>query len=145
MDTAIAHILDIEAIKSLKARYFRGMDTKDWDLLASCFTEDLEADFRAGPGMLAKGRDNYMSQLREVLADATTIHHGHMPEITLKDATTAEGVWAMEDIVMLPGLALQGWGHYHEQYRKGATGEWKIARVRLSRLRLVQNGEEVSL
>ena len=35
---------DIEAIKQLKARYFRMMDTKDWDGLAAVFTGDVEID-----------------------------------------------------------------------------------------------------
>jgi ketosteroid isomerase-like protein len=35
---------DIEAIHQLKARYFRTMDTKDWDGLAAVFTEDVVID-----------------------------------------------------------------------------------------------------
>ena len=137
-------LLDIEAIHQLKARYFRAMDTKDWAMLADCFTEDLVADFREGPGMLAEGRDNYMAQLTDILADAVTVHHGHMPEIEILDPANATGIWAMEDLVFLPGISIQGWGHYHERYRKeGDT--WRIAEVRLTRLRLLQNGEEVDL
>jgi uncharacterized protein (TIGR02246 family) len=140
MDNATQQLLDIEAIKRLKARYFRAMDTKEWSELADCFTEDLIADFRQAPGMLAEGRDNYMSQLTEVLQDASTVHHGHMPEVHIVEEGTATGIWAMEDIVEMPGLLLQGWGHYHERYRKEA-GEWKISHIRLTRLRLLQNGE----
>ena len=137
-------LLDIEAIRNLKARYFRAMDTKDWDTLADCFTEDLLADFREGPGMLAQGRDNYMGQISEILADAVTVHHGHMPEIEIIDAENATGIWAMEDLVFLPGLSIQGWSHYHERYRKeGDT--WRIAEIKLTRLRLLQNGVEVDL
>ena len=144
MPDPVEKLLALEAIKALKGRYFRAMDTKDWPLLASCFTEDLHADFRAGPGMLVEGRDVYMAQISEILKDATTVHHGHMPEIEIVDDDNAAGVWAMEDLVQLPGIALQGWGHYHERYRREA-GSWKIASIRLSRLRLVQNGEEVAL
>jgi hypothetical protein len=137
-------LFDVEAIRQLKARYFRSMDMKDWDGLAACFTEDLEADFREGPGMLAYGRDNYIEQISVILADATTIHHGHMPEIIILDEKSARGIWAMDDIVILPGLQLQGWGHYHELYRK-ENNAWRIAKIRLTRLRLLQNGEAQSL
>ena len=140
LDNVDNRILDIEAIKMLKARYFRAMDTKDWPALSDCFTEDLVADFRQAPGMLAEGRDNYMHQLVDILADAPTVHHGHMPEITLVDATHASGVWAMDDIVQLPDMFLQGWGHYHETYRK-EQASWKIATIKLTRLRLLVNGE----
>ena len=42
LEQQVQRLLDIEAIKSLKARYFRCMDCKDWDGLEQCFTEDLE-------------------------------------------------------------------------------------------------------
>ena len=35
---------DIEAIKRLKARYFRLMDTKQWDDFATVFAEDAVMD-----------------------------------------------------------------------------------------------------
>ena len=134
-------LADIEAIKALKARYFRTMDTKDWNGLKDCFTEDLHADFRDAPGMLSEGRETYMEALITALAEARTMHHGHMPEITLVDAHNATGIWAMDDLVDLPGIALQGWGHYHERYRK-EDGAWRICAIRLTRLRLIMNGEE---
>jgi hypothetical protein len=31
---------------------------------------------------------------------------------------------------------MQGFGHYHEQYRKGDDGQWRIAELRLTRLRV---------
>jgi uncharacterized protein (TIGR02246 family) len=144
MSNQLQLLVDIEAIKSLKARYFRAMDCKDWDELSNCFTEDLVADFREAPGMLAQGRENYMSQLTEILKEASTIHHGHMPEIEVIDKNNATGIWAMEDIVKMPGLSMQGWGHYHETYRR-ELGVWKIARIKLTRLRLLQNGEEQTI
>ena len=134
-------LLAIEDIKKLKARYFRTMDTKDWQGLRDCFTEDLVADFRDAPGMYSEGSEEYMQQLTDILQAASTVHHGHCPEIELVDDNNATGIWAMDDIVKLPDISLQGWGHYHETYRK-EQGEWKIATIRLSRLRLLMNGEE---
>jgi hypothetical protein len=134
-------LLALEAIRNLKARYFRTMDGKDWSGLASCFTEDLFADFRDAPGMLAKGRDNYMRSLQEALGDSPTVHHGHTPEIEIIDEENARGVWAMDDLIELPGLSLRGWGHYHEEYRC-EDGEWKISRTKLTRLKLLINGEK---
>lgn len=140
MAISLQALADIEAIKALKARYFRSMDTRDWDALAACFTNDLHADFRDAPGMLTEGREAYMSALTEALADASTVHHGHMPEIELLDDSNATGIWAMDDTVDMPGISLRGWGHYHEQYRK-EDGTWRICRIRLTRLRLEINGE----
>jgi hypothetical protein len=42
---AAAHpVDDVEAIKQLKARYFRTMDTKDWAAMRGVFTDDVVMD-----------------------------------------------------------------------------------------------------
>ena len=126
----------MEAIKQLKARYFRYMDTKQWDKLKTVFTADLVADFREGPGDLCYGRDVYLDMLIGAIGEATTVHHGHTPEITLLSDGTAAGIWAMYDIVDHPQFLLEGWGHYHEKYQTDSDGNWRIAELRLTRLKL---------
>ena len=50
-------------------------------------------------------------------------------------ATSARGIWALEDVVRLaPGVNLRGYGHYHETYEK-IDGQWRIASSKLTRLR----------
>ena len=125
---------DIEAIKSLKARYFRCLDTKDWAGLRAVFTDDLVADSTEAGGRVIDGADAFIVFLQEVLAGATTVHQGHMPEIELTSPTTATGIWALHDIVIWPtGLRLDGHGHYHETYAKTDAG-WRISTSRLTRL-----------
>ena len=46
MDAA-AQLLAMEEIKQLKARYFRFVDTKDWEALSTIFCEDAVFDARA--------------------------------------------------------------------------------------------------
>ncbi|HEY0937594.1 MAG TPA: nuclear transport factor 2 family protein [Trebonia sp.] len=80
----------------------------------------------------------YLELVPRQLADAFTTHHGHMPEITLLGPTEATGVWAMFDYVLYPGrpTGIKGYGHYHETYRKGDDGKWRISSKRNQRLRL---------
>lgn len=125
---------DIEAIKQLKARYFRTLDTKDWEAYRQVFTDDVVVDTTGSGGDTVEGADAFVAFVREVLTDAVTVHQGHMPEIELTSGTTAVGVWALHDIVIWPdGTRLDGYGHYHETYEKGADG-WRIARSTLTRL-----------
>ena len=125
---------DIEAIRQLKARYFRTLDTKDWEAFRRVFTEDVVVDTTASGGSATTGVDEFLAYLRDALAGTTTVHHGHMPEITLTSDTTATGVWALHDIVIWPnGMRLDGYGHYHEAYVKGEDG-WRIAASTLTRL-----------
>lgn len=136
---------DIEQIKQLKARYFRLMDTKQWDIWADCFTEDLVSivelevpqDGKPVPTHpMGDGRDAFVASASTFPGPYTTVHHGHMPEITLTGPDTAKGIWAMEDVVNMPdGQVLYGYGHYHEDYRKEG-GTWRIAKLHLTRLRL---------
>ena len=127
---------DIEAIKELKARYFRTMDTKDWDGMRQVFSDDVVMDTTGSGGSVVTGGDAFMEFLRGTLAEVVTVHHGHMPEIELTSPTTATGIWSMEDVLRWPdGRGLHGYGHYHETYEKNADG-WRIKSSKLTRLRM---------
>jgi SnoaL-like domain len=134
MDTS--RLADIEAIKRVKAEYFYFLDTKQWDRLRTVFTDDAEFD-PAGEGAYTfDGLDGFMKGSSRSLANAISVHHGHMPIIDLLSATEATGIWAMTDYVDVTGKAkFVGYGHYHERYRKvGDT--WKISSWKLTRLRV---------
>jgi hypothetical protein len=84
------------------------------------------------------GGDRFVEYVSDLLTTAVTVHQGHMPDITFTGDTSATGVWAMFDWVDDPekGFAMQGYGHYHERYLKGDDGRWRIAELRLTRLRV---------
>ena len=133
---------DIEAIKQLKARYFRTMDTKRWEQMRDVFTDDVTVDTTASGGGAITGADEFLSFLRDTLADVTTVHHGHMPEIELTGPTTATGIWALQDILVWPnGMRLDGYGHYHETYEK-IDGRWRISSSTLTRLHMDMTAPE---
>lgn len=134
----------IEQIKKLKARYFRCMDTKDWDGWREVFTEDASLEFDLAVSTLGRpgqpapklvGRDAILAYVSKAFATNQTVHHGHMPELELLSETRARGVWAMEDIVDDGDRVVHGYGHYHETYRKVGDA-WRIASVHLTRIRL---------
>jgi uncharacterized protein (TIGR02246 family) len=127
---------EFEAIRQLKARYFRTMDTKDWEGMRRVFTDDVIVDTSAAGGGVTSGADEFIAFLRETLSDTVTVHQGHMPEIDITSATTATGIWALNDVVIWPnGMRLNGYGHYHETYEKD-RGEWRIKSSTLTRLHM---------
>jgi uncharacterized protein (TIGR02246 family) len=136
---------DIEAIKQLKARYFRTMDTKDWEGMRQVFTDDVAVDASASGGGVVSGAAEFLAFLEPVLREAITVHHGHMPEIEITSPTTAVGIWALQDIIVWPeGTRVEGYGHYHETYQL-VGGEWKIKSSTLTRLHMdVTNSGQVS-
>lgn len=138
----IEQLFDLFAIHQLKSRYFRYMDTKAWDSWRLLFTEDVDIYFDnsvlpKNTGPVQSGRDNFVVFVSQMLQTAVTVHHGHMPDIEFTDKHHATGVWAMYDWVddAEKGYAFQGWGHYHESYRKEADGLWRISAMRLTRIR----------
>jgi ketosteroid isomerase-like protein len=60
MDKAISEMLDRQGIRDLMARYYRGIDRKDAELIGDCFTEDAYARYGT---FEAIGRD----RIKEVL------------------------------------------------------------------------------
>lgn len=127
---------DIEAITALKARYFRTMDTKDWAAMRRVFTDDVVIDTTESGGGVVAGADEFMVFLQAALDGSITVHQGHMPEVELTSATAATGIWALNDIIFFPdGSRLDGYGHYHETYRKVAD-DWLIASSKLTRLHM---------
>lgn len=154
--TEVEELRAIEAIKQLKARYYRTLDTKQWDELAQVFAEDAVFDARQAMSNVTtdpetaqrfsaewynEGRANIIAFIRDRTGTASTVHHGHMPEIEIIDDTHARGIIAMEDqnrYFDADGRMtsrLHGWGHYHEEYTK-ADGQWRIQRSLLTRLRV---------
>ena len=127
-------LVEVERIKQLKARYFRLMDTKKWDEWAQVFTEDASLKWGPNDGDVAETREGIVKGVSGFLREATTCHHGHMPEIEIDAPDRAHGIWAMYDYVETPQYVLHGFGHYEEQYRK-VDGAWRIHRLVLTRLR----------
>ncbi len=142
---------DLEAIRQLKARYFRLMDTKQWDDFATLFTDDVVAIYEGPPRVnkeddpevfRCEGRDTLVTGVKGLLSSTLSIHQGYMPEIEFQSDTEATGIWSMYDYLRLPKCSFQGWGHYHEEYvKEGDT--WKIKRIHLTRLHVEETWQGI--
>ncbi len=119
----------IEAIKQLKYRYFRFLDSKKWDEMAACFTSDARSWYDSGKYSF-EGVDAIMAFLRDSLSDPDVIslHQGHHPEISIIDADRATGYWYLEDRIFFTKQKMMLWGaaFYEDEYRL-VGGDWKIA------------------
>ncbi|MEJ0045871.1 MAG: nuclear transport factor 2 family protein [Rhodospirillales bacterium] len=72
-------LADIEAIETLKARYWRALDLKRPDDVRDCLAEDVVVDFEGLPR--CEGRDAFMAIARAGAARplAFDMHHGENP------------------------------------------------------------------
>ena len=141
----------IEEIKQVKARYFRGVDTSEPDLVRSILADDCVLDysgcctdpstgrdFLPAMNVVMRGRAAWPSQgLRE--AGIVSVHQGHHGEVTLSSDTTASAIWSMTDRLFMPAGApfavMTGYGHYYETYVRTA-GTWMIKTLRIVRIRV---------
>jgi hypothetical protein len=138
----------LEAIRRLKARYFRYVDTKQWDRFGELFCEDAELHVPVNRSEPLRGRAAIAGRVRLGLSEIVTVHHGHAPEIELLAPDRARAIWPMYDRLSstttelacssAPGFGprYEGFGHYTEEYARGIDGRWRIARCELRRLHL---------
>lgn len=137
MAYTLQQLSDLEDIRTLKHRYFRGIDTADAALLSGLFTDDVSVDYRGGNYRARfTGRDNMLEFLANAFhSGALAMHHGHMPEIRLTGDSSAEGIWYLEDIFINTeaGTHTFGTAIYKDRYRR--TGDsWKIAHTEYDRV-----------
>jgi hypothetical protein len=148
--TELERLSAADALRQLKARYFRGVDTADAELVRGILAEDCELDYRGcctdpatgrdflpAMNVVLRGRAAYQEGLRS--AGIVSVHQGHNVEIDITSDATASAIWSMTDRLYMPPGApyalMTGFGHYHETYVK-TGGQWLIKTVRISRLRV---------
>ncbi len=141
----------IEAIKAVKARYFRGVDTGDSELVRGILAEDCVLDYMGCCTDPKTGRD-FFPAMNVIMHGAAnwssegfgkmgivSAHHGHNCEVEFTSDTTANVIWSMTDrLFMPPGgpfACMTGYGYYHETYEK-TGGRWKIKTLRIVRTRV---------
>jgi SnoaL-like domain len=126
---------ELEQLRRLKAAYFRLLDTKQWDDWGDLLTEDCVLQFGEAEADVLRGRGTIVAEIGARLGRAVSVHRGYMPELQLHDAHHASGTWGMTSDLVFPGPVTQtGSGHYHDEYRRGTDGRWRIASSRLTKL-----------
>lgn len=126
----MADLEAIEAIKRVKYRYLRALDTKHWDDFADTLTEDVVGDYGSSLGkeLHFTNRDGLVEYMKTSMPSGViTEHRVAHPEITLVDTDEAEGRWYLQDRVIVPehNFMLFGAAFYRDRYRKTSDG-WKI-------------------
>jgi hypothetical protein len=127
---------EVDAIKHLKASYFSNIDAKNWDALRELLAPNVTEDTTCSAGPIFLDRDSFITFLKLTLGSATTHHQGYDPHIKLTSATTGEGLWTLEDVLIFgSSLGVHGYGHYNDKYEK-VNGKWVVKYSKLTRTRL---------
>lgn len=138
-----ADLLTLRAIEELKYRYLRTLDLRDWEGLARVFEPDATGAY--GDGLEFGSAEEIVAFMRESLGpDIITVHQVHHPEIVLSgpgegaggSAGTATGTWMLMDrvIAVSHGVLIEGASVYHDEYRRGPDGQWRISHTGYERI-----------
>lgn len=120
---------EIEAIRQLKYRYFRAVDTAQLDEIRACFVEHASVLFEGGSYRVElTGRENIVEYIATAIhSECISSHIGSGPEIKLESASSASGIWYQHDwyldlrtLIRVSGACL-----YRDRYVKEA-GVWRI-------------------
>lgn len=129
MPFTLQQLSDIEEIKILKHRYFRGIDTADMALLGGLFTENVSCKYNGGTYRVSlQGREPMLEFLANSFhSGAAAMHIGIMPEIAITGDNSATGIWYLQDVF----ISLERDDHtfgtaiYTDTYRR-LGGQWQI-------------------
>lgn len=130
--TDSARIADQLEIAALLSRYARAVDTKDWDLYRSVFTEDAVIDYSSN-GIPAGTRDDIAEFLGQAFtAIPMSMHYITNIEVDFDGVGDTATVRAMfYNPMQLPGktdLSSCG-GYYHHEVVRTADG-WRSRHLR---------------
>ncbi len=139
------YLEDIERIRQLKYRYFRGIDTADIELLRGVLAEDVHIDYHGGTyRWQVEGREAMLTAIAASFNEhAVACHTGHHPEIEVLTPTTATGIWYLTDVFinLREKLVTTGSALYRDEYVKQADG-WRIKSSTYKRLYEIQEALE---
>lgn len=117
-------------IRALLARYARGVDTKDWELYRSVFTEDAHIDYTSA-GAIAGRPDEVIDWLSAGFATIPwSMHYITNVEADI-DGDGAKVQAMFYNPMQLPGMSTQSacGGYYHHELVRTGQG-WRSRNLR---------------
>jgi ketosteroid isomerase-like protein len=127
----------VEAIKTVKARYYAAVDDRDWQGLRGVFADDADFGDMGAPdgGGGVAGPDQFTARLAEArTADLVTAHHLHNFRVDFTSDTEATGYCDVLGYTWRVGpdrgpfASRMEWGSCRDRYRKTKDG-WRLVSV----------------
>jgi len=131
--TKLELLLDRAEISDLLIRYTTDLDTKDWELLHSCFTETIATDFSSvgGPAAATTQAGDFIAFLRQFLGrDGLRTQHlstNHVICIDCDSATCVSYIVAQHHLPEGSGDDFIVHGYYTDALARTPQG-WRISK-----------------
>ena len=127
----LGHLADVLDIENLLSRYCRAVDSKDWSLYRSMFTDDAQVDYSAA-GLIVGTCDDAVTYLNRHQESITVGMHYVTNVESRVDGDTATVVAMWFNAVQLPGKTDMAFfhGRWHDGMVRTSEG-WRIRNLRL--------------
>ncbi len=128
---------DVEQITDVLARYATGIDTKNWALFRTCFTDNAQFDYGeigqwSGPG----GITEFMIAAHQGMSDTKHMLHNTVVDFQDHDhATAVTYVHTVQALAADPNQWIDGVGQYQDQLLRTDDG-WRISARTFTQTRL---------
>lgn len=133
---SLQHLIDRAEISDVLHRYAKAIDTKDWALLATCFTEDLEADFRSFAGKeVVSGRGRWVEAIRSTIQGMDATQHltgNHSHQVRGDEASLTAYIQAVHWLRNDRGDTEYTVGGYYDCELVRSPEGWRIRKYRLT-------------
>lgn len=130
-------LLDRAEISDVQLRYATGLDSRDWKLFRSCFTDEIETDFTSVFGGAARkvSADRWTDAARRSLSGLAATQHmitNHVITVAGDEATCIAYVQARHFLPNDSGDSMQTmFGYYTNRFVRTSAG-WKIRACKLT-------------
>jgi 3-phenylpropionate/cinnamic acid dioxygenase small subunit len=119
---------DRELITDVLVRYATGIDTKDWSLFRTCFTDDVQADYGEGVGSWSSvdAITDYMTVMHADMVDTKHRLTNFVIEVDGDSATASTYVHAVLVVTNDPLTWYEPVGRYEDRLVRTSEG-WRIS------------------
>jgi len=130
-------LLDRAEISEVQLRYATGLDSRDWPLFRSCFTDEIETDFTSvfGGEPRKVSADRWTEAARRTLSGLTATQHmitNHVITVAGDNATCVAYVQARHFLPNASGDSMQTmFGYYTNRFVRTPVG-WRISACKLT-------------
>lgn len=135
LEREVQRLRDIEEIRQNKAKYYRSIDSKQWNDLRETVSEDFKTAFFGGK-IVCNGVEEFVAFLKKSNPETTvSLHMAYIPEITIDSETEAHGRWYLRDSTIVndgSNYIVQGASFHMDKYEK-RDGKWLITEIKSER------------
>jgi 3-phenylpropionate/cinnamic acid dioxygenase small subunit len=131
---------DHDLITDVLVRYATGIDTRDWDLFRTCFTDDVQADYGPAVGLWTDvdAITEYMDVMHRDMLDTKHFLSNFVIEVSGDTASASTYVHAILVVTNDPLTWYEPVGRYEDRLVRTVDG-WRISRRTFHQTRMLSS------